>query len=192
MSLFSWFQRKQANFEHQVHSACRTLGSSVSRTGLPSERTQARLNRLFEGLSTLSTVKRAYLARAQYDDEGPVQVVLCLRTEQEDQSLVLQVRDVFASLFRRDAHLDILFVNDDRERRLGAVCRPFCARRKVNMRWPLVCHAARTLDKCPLTRLRRNDDDNLHPHRRSWRNGALCRAEGREGYCADRGVWGRG
>ena len=69
-------------------------------------------------------VTRAYLARVSYGGSLPV-VALCLRAEKEDESLVRVIGALFASIFSRDEHLDVLFLNENQESELARVCAPF-------------------------------------------------------------------
>ena len=121
MSLFSWFHRRQrVRSTDSFH--VQQIKFVGEQDGAPEQELTGRLTQLFQNAST---VKKAYLAGAGYGTEGLPQIVLCLRTDAENKSLVVQIGDVFASLFRRDVHMDILFVNDTQERSLQAVCRPF-------------------------------------------------------------------
>ena len=69
-------------------------------------------------------VRRAYLARVHYGNPTSYEVALCLITNPEP-ALVARVGEVFAQLFGRDSHLDILFPSADQEARLAEVCQPF-------------------------------------------------------------------
>jgi hypothetical protein len=68
--------------------------------------------------------ERAYLVRVQYRDPKANEVALCVRGP-DDPSLVRKVGVRFAALFGREAHLDIIFVNDAQEEQLKQVCKPF-------------------------------------------------------------------
>ena len=71
-------------------------------------------------------VSRAYLARVEVDYKGsPAQsVALCLRAE-ADERLVQKVGEIFASMFGKDVHMDIMFVSELQEAELAKCCRPF-------------------------------------------------------------------
>jgi hypothetical protein len=71
-----------------------------------------------------SDVKRAYLARVEYDDPNANEVALCVRGT-EDPSLVRTVASHFAKVFGRETHLDILFLTESQEEELPRVCGPF-------------------------------------------------------------------
>ena len=70
-------------------------------------------------------VQRAYLARVEYADTGTNAVALCLRAAGSEESLATAVGGVFSRMFGSNQHLDIVFLNDDQERELERVCRPF-------------------------------------------------------------------
>jgi hypothetical protein len=82
--------------------------------------------RVTEVLRSQSNVLRAYLARVTYGDRPPVMASLCLRTQSNpDAALLERLSGVFASIFRRDQHLDILFLDDVHEAKLASRCRAF-------------------------------------------------------------------
>ena len=66
--------------------------------------------------------KRAYLARVKYADG--VHVALCL-TAAEDPALVERIGAVFAGVFGRHEHLDVVFLDPGQEAELQRVCAPF-------------------------------------------------------------------
>ena len=83
-------------------------------------------SRLVTFLDDRTSVIRAYLARVDYGDPKAYNVALCLRCPQgEDKALLANIGEIFASLFGRDIHLDILFLHDTNENELLAVCKPF-------------------------------------------------------------------
>jgi|GEM_PF-6903992 len=69
-------------------------------------------------------VRRAYLVRVNYGKADSYEVALCLMAR-EDPALATRVGVVFAQLFGRDTHLDIMFPSPEQETHLAAVCRPF-------------------------------------------------------------------
>lgn len=79
---------------------------------------------LVDQFASSPSLERAYLARVSYGDPGAVGVALCLRCP-EDPVLVDRVSSVFAALFGREQHLDIMFLDARNEARLAAVCKPF-------------------------------------------------------------------
>jgi hypothetical protein len=77
-------------------------------------------------LSDKPNLIRAYLARVDYGDPKAYNVALCLRClHGEDKSLLSDIGQIFASVFGRNVHLDILFLHDGNENELSAVCKPF-------------------------------------------------------------------
>ena len=69
---------------------------------------------------------RAYLAKVDYKDENPFSVALCLfLSSPESSSLQSDIGDIFASLFRRNEHLDTIKITADQEVELAKVCSPF-------------------------------------------------------------------
>jgi hypothetical protein len=94
--------------------------------GSPERELKARLVDLF---SDKPTVERAYLARTDYGDTTGMHVALCVVSSSgEDKSLVSSVSGIFADMFGTHEHLDVLFIRDDQEQQLRAVCRPFYKR----------------------------------------------------------------
>lgn len=69
-------------------------------------------------------VARAYLVHADYGMSKDYEVVLCL-VAPEDPGLVKEVSAVFSTLAPRNVHLDVLFLDDAKERELSQVCVPF-------------------------------------------------------------------
>jgi type III secretion system (T3SS) SseB-like protein len=91
--------------------------------GPPERDLKARLIKLFRDRPS---VERAYLARTEYPDATGMQVTLCVVSSTgEDKSLVSQVSDIFGDMFGAHEHLDILFIRDEQEQQLRAVCMPF-------------------------------------------------------------------
>jgi hypothetical protein len=73
-------------------------------------------------------VLRAYLVRVAYaNDPSAASVVLAVRTKGggEERTLLPGINTAFASIFGSHEHLDILFVREEQEREIGAVCAPF-------------------------------------------------------------------
>ncbi len=75
-------------------------------------------------------VQRAYLARVGYDDPEPYIVALCLNVvpETDEPLLAKAVSRIFSSMFGTGQHLDIIFLSEEQEGQLMAVCRPFFER----------------------------------------------------------------
>lgn len=78
-------------------------------------------------LATEPSISRAYLARIRFDKRGAIGVALCLSGKPTaENELVENVGKIFASLgFGRSEHLDIIFLSDEEEIRIGEVCKPF-------------------------------------------------------------------
>jgi len=71
-------------------------------------------------------VQSAYLARAEYGDGTGVHVTLAIRhRDGKDRSLISKLASVFADIFGSHEHLDMMFIREDEERELQAVCVPF-------------------------------------------------------------------
>lgn len=86
-------------------------------------------DKLAEVLRRDATVTRAYLARATVG--GNATVVLALRADgAAERVLAGQVGTAFASMFDSAQHLDVVFVDAERERDVRRVCRAFYERMK--------------------------------------------------------------
>jgi hypothetical protein len=73
-------------------------------------------------------IKSAYLAIADYRDGSSPSVVLCLRSEKgEDPPFVLRIGRIFSEVFANE-HLDVLFMDSQKESAVRAVCSPFYVR----------------------------------------------------------------
>ena len=82
--------------------------------------------RFVELLRQQPRVERAYLALAEHNDGTGAHVILALRCScGEDASLIGNLADVFSSMFGAHEHLDIMFIQEDEERQLQAICAPF-------------------------------------------------------------------
>jgi hypothetical protein len=87
--------------------------------------------RLKEAITVLldlnAGVARAYLARVRYDDGTPGGVLLGLltRDRQDNGTLALQMDRAFGALFRTEAHLDVVFLDDAGDARIRRNCPPF-------------------------------------------------------------------
>jgi hypothetical protein len=87
--------------------------------------------RLKEAITVLldlnASVARAYLARVRYDDgtSGGVLLGLLRHDKQENGKLALQMDRVFGALFNTEAHLDVVFLDDEADARFRKSCRPF-------------------------------------------------------------------
>ena len=86
--------------------------------------------RLKEALSVLlglgATVSRAYLARVRYDDKtSGVMLGLVTDDERNSEKVAGQMGKTFAALFNTKTHLDIMFLDDERDAEIRKACRPF-------------------------------------------------------------------
>ena len=73
-----------------------------------------------------NVVERAYLARVSYNDGSEVHVALCLYTSRSDREATVRgVNALFAKIFAKEEHLDIVFLDSQQELALAKVCRPF-------------------------------------------------------------------
>jgi hypothetical protein len=79
---------------------------------------------LVESFRHRDEVQRAYLAQISSDNQSGV--ALCLRTRHgPDLNILREVGAIFARLFGRQEHLDILFLKETQESVLRNVCNPF-------------------------------------------------------------------
>jgi hypothetical protein len=97
----------------------------------PAERTlKAGFIELFEREGSVS---RAYLARVTFEGNDSHSVALCLYAgsaerglvEKAKRDLVEKIGGVFASIFGRQEHMDIMFANKTQLAELDQCCRPF-------------------------------------------------------------------
>jgi len=105
--------------ESHVAKSLRYIGEQ---DGVPEREFKERVVPLLDGSGV---VERGYLARVAYDSASPEVVALCLRAQPPQDVLLRDVGAVFASMFGRDQHLDILFIDGDQEQELARVCPPF-------------------------------------------------------------------
>ncbi len=91
--------------------------------GPPERELKSRLVAIFEHEQN---VKSAYLVRVTYGDQSPVVVALCLRVQSgSDDEVAENAGRIFASMFGKHEHLDIIFLSDAQEAEVVKVCRPF-------------------------------------------------------------------
>jgi hypothetical protein len=91
--------------------------------GRPERLLKQELIALFRGTQK---VDEAYLARCAFGPDVPEGVVLAIHSPSgPNMTLVEEVRRVFASVFVKREHLDILFVDDNQQRQVASVCLPF-------------------------------------------------------------------
>jgi hypothetical protein len=97
----------------------------------PTERTLK--DRFVEFFKREGEVRKAYLARITYEGSDSLSVALCLYagsverglTEKAKRDLVENVGKIFASIFGRQQHMDIMFVTKTQVTELDQCCRPF-------------------------------------------------------------------
>jgi hypothetical protein len=94
------------------------------------EQDGAHERRLKEAISVLldlnASVTRAYLVRASHDGiTGGVMLGLLTHDRKECGKLALQMDRVFGALFNTNAHLDVVFLDDEGDRRIRKACAPF-------------------------------------------------------------------
>jgi hypothetical protein len=83
-------------------------------------------DRLVESFKQREEIQRAYLAQISSGDQAGV--ALCIRTRHgPDPSIVREAGVIFAGIFVKQEHLDILFLNEAQESALKSVCTPFYA-----------------------------------------------------------------
>jgi hypothetical protein len=83
-------------------------------------------SRLIELFGLAGEIERAYLVRTRLGNDNQDTVALCLRSGNPDRDkMASEVGSVFSRLFNTKEHLDILFIDDEQELQLRAVCRPF-------------------------------------------------------------------
>jgi|SRR5271168_4736158 len=91
--------------------------------GPPEQALKARLITFFKYRVDL---RRAYLARIAYGTKSETAIALCVRKDNDDKAhFAEEIRVIFGSLFSSDMHLDIVFLNELKERALMKVCLPF-------------------------------------------------------------------
>lgn len=124
--MFSWSARR--NDDRKVLSPTELDAEHIVFTGEqdgPAEsQLKAQLAQLF---TTHPGVAEAYLARASID--GQTSVVLAARADGIDEAaLATQVGAVFATIFNARAHLDVLFLDAERQAQVRRVCPAFYRR----------------------------------------------------------------
>ena len=104
--------------------------SSISSITFIGEQDGAHQQRLKEAISVLldlnATVARAYLVRVLYDGTtGGFMLGLVTHDRKESGKLALQMDRAFGALFNTDAHLDVVFLDDEGDAKIRKACRPF-------------------------------------------------------------------
>lgn len=115
----SLFGRKSRVPEELRVSQVRFLGSQ---DGLPETELKVQLSQLFE---KEAKIQRGYLARVAYGVDE-MAVALCVRMDSGAEARIAErVGQVFASMFGKHEHLDIIYLNDLQETELTEHCQPF-------------------------------------------------------------------
>jgi hypothetical protein len=117
----SWFKWPRKKIEALHVAQVRFLGEQ---DGPPERELKEKLAEFFRD----STVKSAYLAQVAYESGAAPEVALCIRSESgPDESLAKDVGSVFARMFGKGEHMDIVFLDEGQEAELSKVCRAFFA-----------------------------------------------------------------
>ena len=99
---------------------------STSAASFIGEQDGAHEQRLKEAISVLldlsATVARAYLVRAS---TGSVMLGLVTHDKKESGKLALQMDRAFGALFNTEAHLDVVFLDDESDAQIQRTCQPF-------------------------------------------------------------------
>jgi hypothetical protein len=124
--MFSWLARRKD--DRKVLSPTDLEAADIvfvgEQDGPAESQLKVQLARLF---ARHPGVAQAYLARATLD--GQTSVVLAARADGVDQSeLARQVGTVFARIFNTRAHLDVLFLDAERQTQVSRVCPAFYTR----------------------------------------------------------------
>ena len=103
---------------------------STSAASFIGEQDGAHEQRLKEAISVLldlsATVARAYLVRANAGGiTGGVTLGLVTHDKKESGKLALQMDRAFGALFNTEAHLDVVFLDDEADALVRQSCRPF-------------------------------------------------------------------
>lgn len=116
-----WFKQPPKGHPEKVHVL--QLRFCGEQDGLSERQLKERLVQFFQGDQS---VRSAYLATVVYGDHSPVNVALCVRTQfGADQGLAEKIGRIFASMFGRREHLDIIFLDHEQEADLAKVCSMF-------------------------------------------------------------------
>ena len=86
--------------------------------------------RLKEALAVVlglgANVTRAYLARVVYDDKtSGVMLGLLTDDDKDSEKVAGQMGKTFAALFNTKTHLDIMFLDNERDAEIRKACTPF-------------------------------------------------------------------
>jgi hypothetical protein len=88
------------------------------------EQKQARLRWIFE--QAPQVFQCAYLARVSYGEPGVSSVVLCIRNiDRIERTLHKGFKHMFGEINRRGDFYDCMMIDEEQERELRKVCKPF-------------------------------------------------------------------
>ena len=91
------------------------------------QQTKAPLRWIFEQARP-QVFQRAYLARVSYGEPGVSSVVLCVRNiDSIEQSILKGSNSRFGEIYRPGSFYDCMMINEEQERELRQVCKPFYA-----------------------------------------------------------------
>lgn len=78
-------------------------------------------------LNTQNKLVRAYLSRVGYkQNSSDFNVALCLKVNNdEDLNIIGNINNIFKSMFGKNEHLDIIFLDEKNEQWLRKACCPF-------------------------------------------------------------------
>jgi hypothetical protein len=114
-----WFRKKRRLEELHVPK----VNFICEQDGIPERDLKQKFIPLFE---TRDHILSAYLARVSYANPIEPNVALCIRMDKKDDiDLRKAIADIFAAIFNRKEHLDIIFIQSNQEEELRKVCRPF-------------------------------------------------------------------
>ena len=116
-----WFKNKPPQPPQQLTPP--TTKFIAEQDGPPERDLKARFVELFRHEPM---VQCAYLAQAEHGDGTGVHVTLAIRCSLgEDPSLIPKLANIFTCMFGSHEHLDMMFIREDQEQQLRAVCGPF-------------------------------------------------------------------
>jgi len=111
--------------EHRLRTeshVAKTMRFIGEQDGAPEREFKERVVPLLDGNAI---VERGFLARVVYESSPSEVVALCLVARHPQEALLREIGAVFASMFGRHQHLDIVFIGRDQEQELARVCSPF-------------------------------------------------------------------
>jgi hypothetical protein len=114
-----WFKKKRRPQELHVPK----ISFICEQDGVPERDLKQKFIPLFE---VRDHILSAYLARVSYAKPDELNVALCIRMNKKDGiDLRKAIGEIFAAIFNRKEHLDIIFIQSNQEEELRKVCQPF-------------------------------------------------------------------